>query len=528
MKRIHVAISITIILLLFAGNILFSQNTSGLRIDPMQFVSLKEVRNITRTLGKEFYPGLDYAKIPVLFYRPNVQEILINYPHQPKGFSIYNGFSPFTDEIIYVRNDTTMFSIDDQNTSTDIEGIPVLVVADYYSRMRNQLTDIIRNRDSDFISDWLNKWNFIPSPYDEIRMILHEGFHVYQDKKAPNKYANEAMVASYPLLDPVNNALYVLEGNILRDALFAEDAKTKKEKINEFVAVRTYRQSLLQSDMTDYENLNEYVEGTAKYIEYKFLKTGETVKPIDEMHYQNGFNGYKGILSGQFKTEIEDMVKIVSVSDNRFGNKFGAGPMRYRLYYLGACQALLLDDIMPAWKTKIFEDSVYLCDLLKRSVNLNEQENKQYLEQAKADYGYDRIYQEKLQFEQEGNQKIQEQLNVILNTKNTLVTISYLQYPDKIGMSYTPFGVTQVGKGSAIYDMVPVEVHFDKNVVLKMKKVIPVYLDKSKKEISFAIATLPANIESYSGDILDTDEFNLASVKTEITKENNHIMIRLK
>ena len=159
-----------------------------LKINPLQFVSLKEARNITKTFGNEFYPEWNFANIPVLFYRPNVQELLINYPHKPGGFSIYKSFSPFTDEIIYVRNDTTIFKIDDQNTSIDIEGIPVLVVADYFSRMRNQLSDITRNRDYDFIYDWLDKWNFIPSSYDEIKMILHEGFHVYQNKMAPNKF----------------------------------------------------------------------------------------------------------------------------------------------------------------------------------------------------------------------------------------------------------------------------------------------------------------------------------------------------
>jgi hypothetical protein len=527
MKKHHPALPVQIIILLFLTNTVFSQNVDELKINPLQFISLKEMRNITNTLGNEFYSECDFAKIPVLFYRPNVQELLFNYPHKPNGFSMYKGFSPFTDEIIYVRNDTTIFKIDDQNTSTEIEGIPVLVVADYFSRMRNQMSDIIRNRDSDFIYDWLEKWNFIPSPYDEIKLILHEAFHVFQNKKAPNKYANETIVSAYPLLDPINNALYVLEGNILRDALLTESSTIKEEKIKEFVAVRTYRQSFLKREVTEYENLNEYVEGTAKYIEYKFLKIGEKVQPVKEMFYQNGFNGYKGILSRQFKEEIENMVKIVSVSDNRFGNKFGTGPMRFRLYGLGACQALLLDEVMPAWKTKIFEDSVYLCDLLKNSAKLNEQEMKKYLGKAKADYNYDQIYQDKRKFEQDGKSKIQEKLNAILNSKNTLVTISYSKYP-KIGMSYTPFGVTQINEETAIYDMVPIEVHFDKNTILKLKKVTPVYIDKNKKEITFAVITPISNLESYSGGVLDINEFTLSNVKAEIKKEGNHIIIQLK
>lgn len=504
------------------------QNYDRLKINPLQLVSLKEVLNIANTLGNEFYPGLVYSKIPVLFYRPNVQELLINFPHKPKGYFDYTGFSLLADEIMYVKNDTTVFDIDDQNTCREIEGIPVLIVADYFSRMRSQISSTVRNQDKDFIYSWLNNWNFIPSPYFDIELILHEGFHVFQDKMAPDKYANEAIVTVYPLLDAVNNSLYVLEGNILRDALLADNTIMKQEKIKEFAAVRTYRQARLKREVVEYENLNEYVEGTAKYIEYKFMNIGEKVVPIKEMYYQNGFEGYKEVLFKQFREEMENMVKIVSVSDNRFGNKYGTGPMRFRLYFLGACQALLLDDILPEWKTKIFKDNVYLCDLLNNSLKLKEPELNKYLEKAKADYNYSEIYRDKIKFEQEGKSIIKEKLSSILNTKNTLVTISYSNYPDKIGMAYTPFGVTQVSETSAIYDLVPIEVLFNKNTKLKLKKVTPVYLDKYKKEISFAVVMPASNLETYTGNSLDTDEFNLSDVKTEIKREGNHITILLK
>ncbi len=528
MKKFAVNLFIITIISLLIANKVFVQTVDELKINPLQFISLKEVRNITNTLGNELFPGYDFTKMPSLFYRPKVQELLINYPHKPAGFSMYKGFNPLSDEMIYARNDSTVFTIDDQNTSTQIEGIDVLVVADYFSGMRNKIGDIVRNRDKEFISTWLDEWSFIPSPYNEIRTMLHEGIHVYQTQKAPDKFANESVVSAYPLLDPINNSLYVLEGNILRDAILTESPAVKREKINEFVAIRTYRQSLLKKEMVEYENLNEYVEGLAKYIEYKFLNVGEKVQPIKEMYYENGFKGYKGVLSAIFKDEIEDMVKIVSVSDNRFGNKYGTGPMRFRLYFSGACQALLLDYVMPEWKTKIFNDGVYLCDLLKSSVKLSEQEIKEYTEKAKNNYNYNQIYNEKKDFETDGKNKIQEKLNAILDTKNTLITISYSKYPEIKGMSYTPFGVTQVSEKSAIYDMVPVIVLFDKNKKLTMKKIIPVYIDEKKNEITFEVKTPASDLELLSGSILETDEFILSNMDFEIKKENSHVFIQLK
>lgn len=527
MKKITFSLIFIIVLLAFSIDV-SAQSKDNLKINPLQLISYLEVRNITKTLGNELFPGYDFLKIPILLYRPKVQELLINYPHKPNGFSVYKGFSPLTDETIYVRNDSTIFSIDDQNTNTKIEDIDVLVVADYFSRMRNSIRDIAINRNKDFILDWLDNWNFIPSPYDEIRLILHEGFHVFQTQKAPNKFADESLVADYPLLDPVNNTLCSVEGKILKDALLTESQEIRNDKIKEFVAVRTYRHSLLKKEISEYENLNEYVEGGAKYIEYKFLQAGEKILPLKEMYYENGFNGYKDVLSELFKKEMNNMVKVVSISDDRFGNKFGTGPMRFRLYYTGACQGLLLDYVMPDWKTTIFKDGVFLCDLLKSAVKLNEKELQDYLEKAKLDYNYEQIFNEKKDFETEGKNKIQEKLNTILDTKNTLVTISYTNYPEIKGMSYTPFGVTQVNENAAIYDMVPVIIVFDKGKKLTMKKAIPVYIDDNKKLISFEVNTPENELESATGNTIETGDFTLVGFETNITKENNHILIQLK
>jgi len=85
---------LTLILVLVCLIATHAQNSAELRIDPLLLVSLKECRNVTNNLGDALFPGWDFQKTPVLFYRPNVQELLINYPHKPKGFSLYTGFDP--------------------------------------------------------------------------------------------------------------------------------------------------------------------------------------------------------------------------------------------------------------------------------------------------------------------------------------------------------------------------------------------------------------------------------------------------
>lgn len=527
MRNIYSKAFCIIIITLVAARVGYAQNTSQLKIDPLMLVSLKECRNIMQNIGNDLYPDWDFQSTPILFYKPNVQELLINFPFKPKGFYEYTGFNPLGNETIYVRNDTTFISYDDQNTTYDIESIKVLVVADPHSRMRNQLKGTFLNQPKDFVNNWLDQWNFIQSPYSQIRLILHEAFHVYQKRMASGKNANEMIVSQYPLLDPVNNSLYVLEGQIIRDALFSEGKKECLEKIKQFAAVRTYRQSLLDSIFVEYENLNEFVEGTAKYVEYKFLEIGERIKPIDEMYYHHGFYGYHKVLSNQFRNKINDMVNIVAVNDNRFGNKFGSGPLRFKLYDLGACQALLLDKVAPEWKKKIFNPGIYLCDLLKDAVKLSTQEKKRYLKRAKTEYNYEQVFQDKLKFEQEGKSVISDKVNSILNTDNTLVTISYNNY-EIAGMSYTPFGVIQVDKSTSIYDMVPIQIFFDNGAKLISKRVIPILIDKKEKNVIFVINTPISSIKSGSVNKLDIDEFALSAVEMEVKKRQNHIKIQLK
>src|SRR5664279_864445 len=429
--------------------------------------------------------------------------------------------------MIYVRNDTTLLPYDDQNTSKEVDSIPVLVVADPYSTLRNQLQDIL-GRPKEFASSWLKNWQFIPDPYFKLEVILHEAFHVYQNKMAPDKGANEMVVAQYPLLDPENNALYVLEGNILRDALFAQESKAQLEKIKEFVAVRSYRQSRLDSSFVEYENLNEYMEGLAKYVEYKFLKSGEAIEPTKEMYFSQGFNGYRGILAKQFRVAMDNMVNIVAVNDDRFGNKFGSGPLRFKLYDLGACQALLLDYTMLRWKETIFQPTVYLTELLKQSIALKADELKRYLDQAKAEYKYDEAYRSKVGFEKEGKQQIEEKVASILKTEKTLVEISFGGVTKKARVArFTPFGVTQVGKQSAIYEMVPALIIFKKGVMLDFKQPVPVLVDQDKQKIIFAVDTPSSKLIADSQNRLDIAEFSLTT-PMDIQYKGNTVLIQLK
>jgi hypothetical protein len=250
--------------------------------------------------------------------------------------------------------------------------------------------------------------------------------------------------------------------------------------------------------------------------------------PVPEMYFHTGFNGYRDVLPREFTNRVENMVNVVAVSDDRFGNKFGSGPLRFKLYDLGACQAILLDDVMPKWKDEIFKDGVYLSDMLIKSMALSESEMKQYLEQAKADYKYDEAYGGKLQFEKDGRAYIQAKLDGILKTELTLVKIWYGGIAEKIGVAYTPFGVTQISPKSAIYDLVPIFVQFKTESSLELKQVTPVLIDRDQKMIAFAVAVSGEEVKPESASKLETTTFTLSAPTMDVSRNGRTIDIRLR
>ena len=499
-----------------------------LRIDPMLLVSVKEYRHILETIGRHIYPGWQWNTIPLLLYRPRVQDVLLNAPRRPSGFATFTGHTVLSDRTIYARNDSTVMETDGQNTSTTLDGMLVLVVADRYSRERQQLQSYLTQPDS-LVLQQLADWAFIQSPYDEIQLLLHEAFHVHQNRLAPGKKANEQAILRYPLLDPVNNALVALEARVLRDAVLASAAARRRAKIEQFVAVRSLRRAGLDTTSIAYENLNEFAEGTARYVELRFLQLGERLNPIDEMYLHTGFTGYRGVLRRRFERRMDDMVNIASFGDDRFGNRFGGGPARYRLYDIGGTQALLLDDVAPDWKRKIFAPGVYLTDLLALAIPLPDERRAALVTQTKAEYGYDTIFVNRQVFEREGRRLIRERVDAILSSSRTLVTISYGGAGEITGMGYTPFGVTAVDDQTAIYDLVPIAIRFGNGVVLRMKDVVPVLIDRQARTVTFAISSAPALFEGRSASALDLPELTLdGSPRTTIAVSGNRVRVELR
>ena len=111
------------------------QDTACLAVDPLLIALGAEVWTLLAQEDNPVWPGWNAANTPLLFYRPGVQDVLINHPSPPDGFRPFEGVPDFLDFAVEpwdldVRSGETLIALDGQNTSRSIGGVQTLVVAD--------------------------------------------------------------------------------------------------------------------------------------------------------------------------------------------------------------------------------------------------------------------------------------------------------------------------------------------------------------------------------------------------------------
>ncbi|MEM6337959.1 MAG: hypothetical protein AAF752_15415, partial [Bacteroidota bacterium] len=470
--------------------------------------------------------GWDFSETPVLIYRPGVQDVLLNIDAPPQGFRRYAGPSPLGDEPIYVRDDSTQFDLDGQNTVIELAGQWVLVVADPASSMRNSLRSFGRMDEQDQ-EDWLEDWGFLSSPYGLLTLILHEGFHAFQYEQA-DKFADETVIAQYPALDAKNNALHELEGRILHAAVTDSSGSSQLETLRQFVAVREARHARLAPEIVEYELRNEFTEGLAKYIEYRFFRDGTALTPRPESYLAAGFRGYGDELDRRLSRALDFASRSIAGEIRVNGSYFGAGPIRFKLYPLGGLQALLLDEVMPGWKSRIFAPGVYQTTLLTEAAGLASFDGANALAQAKARFDYEAILADKRAFERDGRASAQEKLDAILNTNATLVRVRYGDLVSELaGLGFTPFGVTRLDSARVIYDLVPVTVDFDETHHLSFYRARALLVDTEAQELVFSVPEPAATFTSGLQTDVSTDTFDLnAPAEVDVAGKTVQIALR--
>jgi len=177
--------------------------------------------------------------------------------------------------------------------------------------------------------------------------IVHEAFHQYQHEAFGDiPWAREE---KYPTDDVNNSALAYLEMQLLSNAVQAmavDDHDLCRKYCEQFTAVRHQRWADGDPFVAAYEQGQELLEGTAKYVELKCLSLAAN------LDYASPMDGITQPLKTNFSgLSASDL--ILNDFKDRLGNGFipVEDLSRNRIYPVGSAQGFLLDYFGIDWKS---------------------------------------------------------------------------------------------------------------------------------------------------------------------------------
>jgi hypothetical protein len=196
-----------------------------------------------------------------------------------------------------------------------------------------------------------------------VTAVNHEAFHVYQAQVAFDRFVESEAVrsfAGYPFDDAAFTVAWEEERDLLRRAVRAETDEEAARLARAFLERRAGRRAAanLSSSAVAYERRREWVEGTAKYVEYVLwrdaVRTG--YQPVPEVRDLPDFKGYQR----SFAQYGPEQRRLIGEGANREGDG--------RFYYSGLGQALLLDRFAPGWQEELLEEGAWLETLLDEAL----------------------------------------------------------------------------------------------------------------------------------------------------------------
>ena len=207
---------------------------------------------------------------------------------------------------------------------------------------------------------------FLRGSEGAISLLAHESFHAYQGMVAPEGLeAAETAVAGaesrYRWTDPTLQASWQTELDLLATAVETEAEAEMVELAQQFLTQRARRrqESNLNQELIEYEARREWLEGLARYVELEIWRQAagsESYEPIPAIWADPDFAGY-ATYDRRWSQEIDQI--------RRMAKDEGDG----RFYYSGMAQAVLLDRLMPGWQGQVFDEGVFLEDLLETAVS---------------------------------------------------------------------------------------------------------------------------------------------------------------
>ncbi|MFW6290271.1 MAG: hypothetical protein ACOC0R_04820 [Mariniphaga sp.] len=336
-----------------------------------------ETMNLQQTVGDTVWPGWGRLHIPVIAYN-EAYAFLIGYPNPPAGWMKMprEEFRGSTWEAVkdddffgqtYYRQQLNNPDVTPENFTVKVgeQWVAAMQTNEYasvtfYKEFKNELPPVLNA-----VFPYKIFWNLLMGEAENyIGGMAHESFHAFQGTAVPHKFTEGEnagrLSQEYPWDNDKNAEGWKQEIKFLHQAYTSGNIDSARWYVRKFVDRRNERRlkAGLSPEMIGYEKNREWLEGLAKYAELKIgllAEENKTYKPIEQIKNVPGFNSYKK-RTRFFNRQLGEVKRTAG----RHGES--------RFYYGGMLQALMLDRLLPGWKTAAFEQDLALDELLKKAV----------------------------------------------------------------------------------------------------------------------------------------------------------------
>jgi hypothetical protein len=355
-----VGIFVALCLVLSAISAISNQGLPGRdtsdQLSELDKARLLEAIHLKSALGDRLWKGWGEADVPFIIWNDSF-EFLFEYPGEPPA-----GWTPVPNDTFQGQAYYRQKADDPQNFAVPVGDIWAVSMAtksatDVFliSSFREMFPPPIKQ---------IFPYRILIQPSEtQVGGVLHESFHVYQMLTSPTRL--DTAEKAHRLGDEYESAAekfsaeWKQESVLLADALEAKTPEEKFALVQQFLETRDSRRSTYALDpvLVDYERQLEWEEGTAKYIEVAILKTAfEAVayQPTPEMASDPDFKAYQ-VFPQRWSQELIQLRYQTTSGESQF-------------YMTGMAQAFLLDDLLPGWQEKYWQEGVFLEDLLKEAV----------------------------------------------------------------------------------------------------------------------------------------------------------------
>ncbi len=355
------------------SNLTLPQNSTLVdQLSDLDKARLSEAFHLRSALGETTWPGWGQVDIPIIVYNEKYA-FLVRYPNPPGGWRkvpiMEQRGGPWEEvpgDLFEGQPYYRTLIKDPQKTP---EGFTVLVgdqwVATFQTREFGQIS-FYRGFTQDlppFISTLVPVrlvWALLMGKTESyIAALEHESFHAYQGvvdqsglTEAESVYDIEA---GYPY-DSMK-LTWFKEMNVLVQAAQAKTAAQATDLARQFIQLRLSRRASLSAPQVKLEQLREWEEGLAKYAELEIIHhagMSDEYIPLEGLSQDKDFHNY------------ENQTQFWSSQLKEAKNQNLSGDTRF--YYSGNALAVVLDRIVPDWKTQALPGGEFLDDLLQKAL----------------------------------------------------------------------------------------------------------------------------------------------------------------